>query len=168
MVSSTRLRQCGPPQCAPGWAQRLARSRRLDNGWRPRKAGCQLRLDPPGPSRESGARDERDGAQGAGEAGAHPSRPGSIRPRGATYLGPQPPGPQPWDPSGEERGARGRPDVPSVAGGSEELPVGLGGAGRAGLRVSVLLPSLCVTQGSTGACISGVPRGAGKGVTHST
>lgn len=87
---------------------------------------------------------------------------------GATYLGPQPPGPQPWDPSGEERGARGRPDVPSIAGGSEELPVGLGGTGRAGLCVSVLLPSLSVTQGSTGACISGVPRGAGKGVTRST
>lgn len=165
MVSSTRLGQCGPPQRAPGWAQRLARSRHLDNGWRPRKAGCEPRLDPPGPSWESGARDERDGAQGAGEAGAHPSRPGSIRPRGShvprataartTALGPQ-------------RGARGRPDVPSIAGASEELPVGLGGTGRAGLRVSVLLPSLSVTQGSTGACISGVPRGAGKGVTRST
>ena len=63
---------------------------------------------------------------------------------------------------------RGGPGVLSVAGGSEELPVGLGGPGRAGLHVSALLPSLSVAQGSAGACISGAPRGAGKGVTHST
>ena len=47
----------------------------------PRRAGCELRLDLPGPSRESGERDERVGAEGGGEAGTHPSRPGSIRPR---------------------------------------------------------------------------------------